>query len=376
MKVFLVLLIGFFVFSAIMGARLLFSLYALSMGAQPITVGMLSGTFSTFPMLFSVLAGKIADRYGSRWPVLVAVIGGPLGMLLPYFFPGLPALFAAAAVNGLTFSFLGVSLQNDVGVLSESGKQAQNFSNFSLMGSIVNLAGPMLTGYAVDHAGAVDTCLYIALWGIIPLIMVLVWGKVFPAGRSKSATAKSSMLKSLSDPGIWPVLVTSSLVISAVDLFQFYMPVYGHSLNLPASAIGLFLGMFAISGVIVRLVLKRLLTRYSVEFLLTYAFFVGAASFVLVPFFKGVVSLSIISFIFGLGIGCSNPIITMLMFSRSAEGRSGEGLGLRMTINHMTRAIGPVIFGSIGSAFGLFAVFWLSALMQGSGGLVSRPKKK
>src|SRR4029077_9886376 len=98
-------------------------------------------------------------------------------------------------------------------------------------------------------------------------------------------------------------------------------------------------------------------------------------SFMLVPFFKSVAALALVSFVLGLGLGCSNPIITMLMFSRSAAGRSGEALGLRMTANHLTRSVGPVVFGSIGSAFGLFPVFWISALMLAAGGVISRHQK-
>jgi MFS family permease len=121
----------------------------------------------------------------------------------------------------------------------------------------------------------------------------------------------------------------------------------------------------------VRLTLTRLIDWFNEEKVLTYAFCLGAVAFVLVPFFNNGVMLASIAFMFGLGMGCGQPIITMLMFSHSAEGRSGEALGLRMTVNHFTRVVGPVVFGSIGSAFGLAPVFWVNALMLGSGGVLS-----
>jgi hypothetical protein len=61
----------------------------------------------------------------------------------------------------------------------------------------------------------------------------------------------------------------------------------------------------------------------------------------------------------------------MLTFTGSAEGRSGEALGLRLTVNHLTRVVTPVIFGSIGSFFGLFAVFWGNAALLGGGGVIT-----
>jgi predicted MFS family arabinose efflux permease len=101
------------------------------------------------------------------------------------------------------------------------------------------------------------------------------------------------------------------------------------------------------------------------------AFITGAAAFMLLPFFTSPVMLVVVAFTFGLGMGCGQPIVTMQMFSNSASGRSGEALGLRMTVNHLTRCAGRVIFGVVGSALGLAAVFWINGLMLGGGGLLS-----
>jgi hypothetical protein len=59
----------------------------------------------------------------------------------------------------------------------------------------------------------------------------------------------------------------------------------------------------------------------------------------------------------------------MMTFSGSAQGRSGEAMGIRVTVNHLTRVVVPIVFGSIGSAFGLIPVFWLNSLMLVSGSI-------
>ena len=77
------------------------ALYALDLGAQPIIVGVLAATFSAVPTILSWQAGRLADRFGSRWLLIVGAAGGGLGMLVPYFIAGLPAVFIAAALIGL-----------------------------------------------------------------------------------------------------------------------------------------------------------------------------------------------------------------------------------------------------------------------------------
>jgi MFS family permease len=374
MSIYFAFALTFFTFVPVHAARMLLALYALNLGAQPLAVGILAATFSVSPMLLAVLAGKLTDRIGSRWPVLLGTVGVLCGMLVPYFFRGLPALYVAAAMNGLSFAFYSVSLQNLVGLLSKPGDRAQSFSNFSLMISTASFTGLLFAGFSIDHSGHAIACLHVALLSLVPMAMLVIWGGALPGGRRDAAPA-GSIRDTLTAPAVRKVLATSSLIMSGQDLFQTYMPVYGHSIGLSASAIGIVLGMFSGAAFVVRIVLTRLLARFSVEALLTYAFYLGAASFILVPFFKNAVVLALLSFAFGLGMGCGQPIITMLMFSHSAEGRSGEALGLRITVNHLTRVVGPVVFGSIASVLGLLPLFWINALMLASGGMLSRPKK-
>jgi MFS family permease len=180
----------------------------------------------------------------------------------------------------------------------------------------------------------------------------------------------------LADRDIARILATSTLVQVGQDLFQFYIPVYGHGIGLSASAIGVVLGTFAAANFVVRFAMPRLIARWGEERLLAYSFYVAALGFFLVPFFQSALALDLIAFMFGLGMGCGQPVTTMLIFSHSAEGRSGETLGLRQTVNNTARVSGPAVFGFIASAFGLPAVFWINALMMGGGGILTRQRQK
>ena len=85
--------------------RVVLPLYALELGARPLTVGILAATFSVLPMLLSVPAGKLADRYGARRLLMVTGVLGALGTLAPYLYPGLPAIFVAAALAGMAVHY-------------------------------------------------------------------------------------------------------------------------------------------------------------------------------------------------------------------------------------------------------------------------------
>ena len=373
MSIYFAFALVLFTFLPVNGARVLLSLYALDLGAAPPAVGFLTATFSVFPMLLAVLSGKITDRVGARWPVLCGTVIVLCGMLVPYFLRGVPLLFVAAALNGFAFAFFSVSLQNLIGMMSPAQDRTHNFSIFSLMVASANFAGPLFAGFAIDHYGHATACLFAALLALIPMIMLAGWGGGLPGGTSGPRPA-GGVRETLADPAVRKTLATGGLLMAGQDLFQTYMPVYGHGIGLSASAIGVVVGMFAAAAFVVQLVIKRLINRYSMERLLTYTLYLAAGTFLLMPFFKSATALAILAFIFGLAICLGQPIITMLMFSHSTEGRSGEALGLRITVNHLTRVVSPVVFGSIASALGVQPLFWISAILLGSGGAMTRPK--
>ena len=357
-------------FTATQASRVLLALYALQFGAQPIAVGALAATFSAFPMLLAWVAGRFVDRFGSRWPLMFGAAVGGLGMLVPYLAPGMPSLYVAAAMHGLSFAFYTVSLQNAVGMLSKRGEHAVHFSNFALVVAAASFLGPLISGFSIDHIGFGLTCLTIAVLALAPLALLAARGGLLPGGRRREGPAES-LGSMLADRNVLKVLAASSLVVSGIDLFQFYLPIYGHDIGLSASAIGVILGMFAAASFVVRVVMRRLIARFREEKLLAYAFYISAVSFLLIPFFESAVLGARLAVGFGLGLGWGAPITLMLTYSQSPQGRSGEALGLRMTANHLARVIGPLVFGTIGSAFGLFAVFWVNALMMACGGVLA-----
>jgi predicted MFS family arabinose efflux permease len=274
---------------------------------------------------------------------------------------------------GLLFTVAVAPLQNLVGLQSGPQDSAKNFSNFSLVVSLTGSAGPLLAGFSFDHAGPGGACLTLVLLLLVPATMLVVWGGNLPGGTGAKKVEGNVRLL-LSESGLWRVLATSSLVVSGIDLFQVFMPIYGHGIGLSASAIGIILAIFSLAAFAVRIFLPSLIKRFTAERVLAYSFLIGAAGFLLMPFFKSFVMLSLVSFFFGLGMGCGQPITMMMTFSHSTQGRSGEALGLRVTVNSLSRMIGQVVFGSIGSAFGVFSVFWMNAIIFASGWAVSHPR--
>jgi MFS family permease len=370
----LALALTFFNFVGANAARILFTLFALELGAPAYAVGLIGGLLYLFPLLLSWPIGMLVDRRGSRGLLTFAAVCGAVSLALPYFVPTLMALYVAAAMNGLALACYHVTLQNLIGTLSQPEDRARHFSNFSLAGSLTNFVGPLLAGFAIDYSGHAVACLVIASQPVIALVLLLVWGGRFPGGKPLAPSGPGA-LSALRDPRIVRMLVTSGIVQLGQDLFQFYLPIYAYAAGLSASVIGGIVATLAVASFVVRLYLARLVKRFSVERLLTWSLFTGAIGFALVPFTGDAILLGAIAFFFGLGMGLGVPLTVILMYSHTTEGRTGQTLGLRLTSNNFVRVTGPILFGAIGTALGLPPVFWINAAAMVCGGLLVRAGK-
>jgi MFS family permease len=356
------------------GSKVLISLFALELGAPQFYIGTLIAMYSVFPMLIALYAGKLSDRFGVRLPMLCGSAGVALGLLLPFLSPSLTALYASAALIGASYVFYNVAVQNLVGILSDEAGRTRNFSNYSLVMATGSFLGPLAAGFSIDHFGHATSYLYLAA---LPLVPVLIIAFARQVGRSRQerspeGTRPVDAKNLLANAPLRRTLITSGVILTGTDLFQFYMPIYGHSVGLSASAIGVVLSMSAAAAFVVRLVMPALVRRWNEDAVLTTALFLGAATYLVFPFFASAVLLGFIAFALGLGMGCGQPLTMMLIYARAPEGRSGEALGLRLTINNLTHVAVPLLFGTIGSALGVVPVFLANSLMLAGGGVLSR----
>ena len=372
MPFYFTLILSFFFFINNLTGRVFITLYALKLSAQPFTIGVIAAMFAVLPTLLSWRVGRFSDRFGCRRLFIISNAAGFLGMLAIYLFPGIPALFVTSFMYGLMSALYVSPVQNLVGLLSGPPDRAKNYSNFNLVFSATSFIGPMLAGFSFDHAGPRVVCLALILLSLVPTTMLAAWGGRLPGGN-QAAKARGSVQELLSESGLWKVLVTSSLMVMCFDLFQVYIPIYGYGIGLSASVIGIILAMSPLATFAARIFLPALIKRLTAERVLAFSFLIGAAGFILVPFFQSVLILSLVALLFGLSIGCGQPITLMMTFSNSNQDRSGEAMGIRITSNNLLRAVSQFFFGSICSVFGVFSVFWIGAAVFASGWAFSHP---
>ena len=377
MSLYFIVLIAVLSSIAHKGSKVLVSLSALDLGASGVTVGILAALYAVFPLFLAVYAGRVSDRMGVRAPLLLGALGMTGGLLLPSFNSSMPMLFACPLLIGLGNIFLHVSVHNavgSVGVTSSNSRstRAANFAIFSLGASVAAFIGPSLTGVLIDSIGFRASYLTLAAFSGATVLLLLLFHTLLPTRViHEGETAAADRFDLWRDSGLRRTLITSGVAITGIELFSFYLPIYGKSIGLSASWIGLVLGSYAAAAFVVRVFMPKLTMRFTELGVLTGALFAAAITYLAIPFITMPWLLVMIAFALGLGLGTAQPLTIMLTYHHAPPGRSGEALGMRLTVNKLTQIVVPLVFGGIGSAFGVAPVFWGNALFLFIGALLS-----
>jgi MFS family permease len=358
------------------GARMTTTLFALRLGASEFTVGVLMSLFALLPMFLSVSAGRLIDRLGPRRPLAVSLAVLALAAALPFLFPHLATLYVSSTLAGTSFMFAHIAMNSVFGAHGTPEERAVNFSWLALGFSISNSIGPLVAGYAIEGFGHAGAMLALAVFPVIAL--VLLWRRRRPLPRPERLphARHGSVLDLLRVPGLRHTFIVSGLLAMGWDLYSFLMPLYGSRIGLAAGTIGVVMSSFAVATFVVRLFMTMLVRRVRQWLLIASAMTLAGTAYLLFPFVESVGLLIALSFVLGLGLGASQPVIMALLYEASPRGRQGEAVGIRTTMLNGSHTLIPLCSGAISAALGMTPVFVLVAALLFGGAWFARRRTK
>ncbi len=373
----LLLVLSSIAFIAMKGSRILMTLYAVDLGAGPFEIGILFALYGLFPFLLAIAAGRLADRFDNRLLIYWGLGTYTISLAIPYFFPSLTMLYVVAPLWGFTSMLWVVATQNLVGVLSTAETRTRSFSYYSLGESTGSVIGPIAVGLAIDSVSHQPTFLLIAIIPAFCALTVVFKRNLFPSTATVSTGTQPprNMRDLLALPAMRNALLSNAAVMAGLDLFNLYMPIYGHSLGFTATTIGLIMGAFGAAAFITRLAIPPITRRYGERAMLAAALLVSALAFMTLPLTTSAVLLAAAAFVLGLGLGlgCGQPLSMILAFNAGPPGRSAEAISMRLAVSYGAHVVVPPVFGIIGAAIGGVApIFWTCAVIMGSGSWINR----
>ena len=358
------------------GMRMAAPLLALSLGYDAAAVGLLVALFAVTQVFLALPAGRFADRHGLQLPLALSVATACAAGLAAALLPNLAVLCAVALLTGGASGAAQIALQRHVGRAARGSADLRRvFSWMAIAPAVANFVGPFAAGLLIDHAGTVagDLRGFRIAFFVLALSPLAAWGLArrvadLPPPPPSADGARPRAWHLLREPMFRRLLFVNWLQSSSWDVHSFVLPILGHEKGLEASTIGAILGAFALAAAGIRVLLPLLATRSTERGVIATSLATTVVVFAAYPLLPNALAMGACSVLLGLALGAVQPMVLSLLHQLTPEARHGEALGLRSMAINSSSAVTPLLFGLVGTAAGVSAVFWLVGAVVALGG--------
>jgi MFS family permease len=308
--------------------------------------------------LFSLPFGAVADAWGTRRTLTLAVIASAVVNLVPIGAEvtgsTLP-LYGWAILSGLTASLFQPAIGAYVAATADDAKRGSAFG-WATLGTHSGIAlGPAVGGLAWQHLGIPQTYLVATALALVALAgPILMRGSVRARIDVRGVRGMvGTLARDRVVVGCWVAGFGIGLPWGAVSgLF----PLFGTSIGLAAGSIGLLLALQSISNGLSRVPLGRLIDRRAVPPLAMAGSCVGYAAITsLLGVQSGALGIAAVFMTGILALAFTLMMVQVVISERAPAELRATGLGGYSTALSAGLGIGPFVAGSVaqGNGFGL-----------------------
>ncbi|PXY35357.1 MFS transporter [Prauserella flavalba] len=337
---------------------------ALELDLSPAWLGVLSGTFALVPLVLALPAGHVVDRLGER---RVMIAGGVLltaaGGTFLVFGGSIPGLVIASIVLGTAHLCAVVGQQALVANTTSSGKLDAAFGYYTFAASAGQAAGPLLIVLFGGSQAIPDTTPVFQGAALIAVVVLACSFAIRDGARAveRDAAAPAGVGGLLRLPGLARALLTSCVVLAAVDISLVYLPALGAERGIASGVVGALLGLRAVASMTSRLFLGRLTRWLGRKRVLLVSIAASAAGLALAAAPVPVWVLAVAVTVAGLGLGVGQPLTMSWLAESAPPGMRGRAMSLRLTGNRAGQVIVPGTVGLVAAGLGAAGVLWVTA---------------
>jgi len=342
-------------------------LHVQSLGGSLTEAGTIAAIRFGLGALFSLPFGVVADAWGTRRTLIVAVLGSAAVNLIPILAEttgSTAPLYAWAILSGLTSSLFLPAIGAYVAGSAHEARRGSAFGWLTLGTHTGIASGPAVGGLAWQHLGIPQT--YLVATG---LALVALVGPILMRGAVRTridVRGLPAMVGSLARDrvvvGCWVAGLGIGVPWGAVSgLF----PLFGTSIGLAAGSIGLLLALQSITNGLSRVPLGRLIDRRAVPPLATAG---GCAVYAVITSLLGLqtgpLGIAAVFMTAILALAFTLMMIQVVISERAPAELRATGLGGYSTALSAGLGIGPFVAGAVAQSGG-FGIGYRSVAAMG-----------
>lgn len=335
--------------------------YALSLGAKPFELGVLTATFAFMQLIFSPLFGKLGDKHGRKKVLLIGTAGFVVSYAIFAFSTTFEMAWFARALEGV---FAAGIFPTCISLLSDFTTPQQRGKAMGLMGMTFSLGfifGPAFGGLAAAISIKAAFLLSALLAGINFCWIFFRLKEPKEKQESKDlAKQEVSLLSHLSSPMLF-LFLSSAMITFMIGGIDATLALYtSEKMGFTSAQIGLVFTYIGILIMFMQFAGGNLVNKFGELKLISAGLLLSGAGFFLLSFTHDWVSLLFPLAVFVAGNAMVFPSVNSLI-TKKVFGKRGAVLGLNNSFSAAGQAIGPLFGGFLYGINHFFAFVGLAA---------------
>jgi len=339
----------------------LLPLYAESMGATGVWIGVIFSAFAASRIIIMPIIGRLSDRRGRKPFILIGLLAYAIISLGYIWAESVALLSLVRLVHGAASAMILPIAMAYIGDLAPEGEEGRwmgyaNAAFFSGFGF-----GPLMGGILTDNFG-MDVA-FIAMGGLNLLAFLLAIFLLPEIRQRKMGTSLNPSFREMGTSGMLKGLFSSRLAaFLGMASFQCFLPIFAATyIGLSPTLIGTLLGVNILLMSVLGIPGGRIADRVSKRVMVVTGSLITVIFLALIPFTHSFWQLLGLCCLHSIGGAISMPASSALTVGEGRKFGMGSTMAVVMMAMSIGMVIGPVVGGAIVDLTNLNTVFYFGA---------------
>ena len=358
----------FSIFSAVMGVGIvvpLIPLYAQSLGADGLYIGLVFASFSLSRSFLLPLFGRLSDRIGRKPFICLGLFGYTLVSLAFVFSASVRGLIVIRFFQGIASAMVVPVVLAYVGDIAPVNREGRVMGLFNLSMFTGLSIGPLVGGFISD---SLSTRAAFLGMGILTGIGALLSMRFLPAVKEEAVARRSTEIAAgwatlLKDVSLYAILFLRFFHVFCIGVIWCFLPLMSGDLGLSTTAIGflIMLGVF-MSGIL-QIPMGRISDRVDKRKMAVLGGIIVGIDVFAYQWAHGFWGLLAASIGFGLGGGITlPPLMAMAVIKGGRTGAMGSVMSMLTVAHSLGMLMGALSAGILMDLYGIRQGFQLAGL--------------
>jgi len=362
-KIFIVLFIA--LFTAMLGAGVIaptMPLYAETMGATGIWLGLIWAGFSVSRAIFMPVAGKLSDRRGRKQFIVTGLSIYTVSSIGYVWATSISQLIWIRFLHGIGSAMVIPIAAAVIGDLAPKGHEGRLMGNFGVALFLGFGAGPLLGGVLMDAVSMESVFYSMGVLSLIALILVSLFlpEKKEDAEKKRTISRFSTMWKLKQFRGL--LVFRFSNAVCRATLLSF-LPIFASGMQISSSRIGLLLSINILLTGILQKFFGVIADKIDRRTLIITGNVITAMALLLTPLAKEFIHLIYLGLFMGVGSGLAFPAAGAVATELGRDHGMGNMMGFFNLAMSIGMILGPIVSGFIMDQYGKDVVFLFASVI-------------